>query len=84
MPRSTFDNLCAITGLPIANCGDGLPIPPLGPPPSVPSVVIPQDGGRLPDPPPIDDPTERRVVNRILRGLRKTFKATARRLHGLS
>ena len=83
IPRLTFSNLGGVTGLPIAHGDDGLPDPQLDSPHSAPSTIIPQYGGRLPDPPRTGNLKGGRIVGRLARSVRKIFKAATRKLCGL-
>jgi len=81
-PRVTSNRYRGITGLPTTPDDNGLPVPPLGFPPSVTSLMIPRDGGQPRDPPRKVNPKEGRVGERLARSARKIFKNTTRKLHG--
>jgi hypothetical protein len=81
--RLIFNSHRYISGLPIPRGGDGLPAPPLGPPPSARTrPMIPQDGAPLQDQPQTGIAKGGRIGDRLARSAREMFKAATRKLFG--
>jgi len=81
--RLTSNCFRDITALPTIH-GDNEPlVPSQGSPPGVPSPTIPQDSGRLPDPPQTGGQREGRIIDRLTRSVRKIFKPITRKFLGL-
>jgi serine/threonine protein kinase len=82
-PRFIFNYHHGVSGLPIPRGGDGLPAPPLSPPPSARTrPMIPQDGAPLQDQPQSGIAKGGRIGDRLARSTREMFKAATRKFFG--
>ena len=82
-PRLIFNSHRCISGLPIPHGGNGIPGPPLNPPPSARMrPMIPQDGVLLQDQPQTGIAKGGRNRDRLARSAREMFKVAASKLFG--
>ena len=81
--RLIFNYHHGVSGLPIPRGGDGLPAPPLSPPPSASArPMIPQDGAPFQDRPQTGIAKGGRIGDRLARSAREMFKAVTRKFFG--